>query len=74
MHSLPARGVGDGGRDDVDVGAAERVDDGGHAPVQQVAGHVEHLMREKYSVKRMVYFKGLFRILFERYLDLRETE
>ena len=41
---MPARGVGYCGRDDVDVGAAERVDDGGHAPVQQVPGHVEDLM------------------------------
>ena len=41
--ALPAGGVGDDGRDDVEVGAAERVDDGGHAPVQQVASHVEYL-------------------------------
>ena len=44
--TLPAGGVGDDGRDDVEVGAAERVDHRGHAPVQQVASHVEHLGKE----------------------------
>ena len=43
VDELPAGGVGHGGRDHVQVGAAERVDDGRHAPVQQVASHIEHL-------------------------------